>query len=347
MIILLQGTPGSGKSYEATVFHALRAVKRGRKVITNLPLNAAAFAELDPEYPDLIEIREDPDPDTPIFSKVEHYQTSWKGRDAKTGKDIGPIYIVDECHRCLGIDRPVEDVADWYAMHRHRGCDIVLITQSHHDVARTIKNRIDHFVQLENLKRKGFGSVYMRRVYSDTGFRARPEGEMTRSFEKRYFALYDSYTQGGSGLELGTSDTRKWYLEPRLIMIAVILVVALSGAIYGVYNLLTSDFPSPSSALALKSNAKPKPTPQPVAQPAPQKSRVPTMVLDNLEDLSTVRYAGVLSSDQGNLFLFVLDSGRSVTYSMNELRSAGYLVTEVSSCRIAMKHSNSIRVLSC
>lgn len=62
MIDLLEGIPGSGKSYEAVVFHVLPALKKGRKVVTNLPLNVEAFAKLDARYPDLLDIRKEPRP---------------------------------------------------------------------------------------------------------------------------------------------------------------------------------------------------------------------------------------------------------------------------------------------
>lgn len=62
MINGLEGIPGSGKSYEAVVFHVLAALKSGRKVITNLPLNIEAFGGIDPAFPDLIEVRKKPSP---------------------------------------------------------------------------------------------------------------------------------------------------------------------------------------------------------------------------------------------------------------------------------------------
>lgn len=62
MIDLLEGIPGSGKSYEAVVYHVLPALKLGRKVITNLPLNIEAFGKLDSRYLDLIDIRKSPRP---------------------------------------------------------------------------------------------------------------------------------------------------------------------------------------------------------------------------------------------------------------------------------------------
>ena len=50
MINGLEGIPGSGKSYEATVYHVLAALQTGRLVITNLPLNVEVFAAIDPAY---------------------------------------------------------------------------------------------------------------------------------------------------------------------------------------------------------------------------------------------------------------------------------------------------------
>ncbi|MEC5213386.1 zona occludens toxin [Polaromonas sp. CG_9.5] len=60
MINGLEGIPGSGKSYEAVVFHVLEALKSGRKVITNLPLNIELFGGIDPAFPALIEVRSRP-----------------------------------------------------------------------------------------------------------------------------------------------------------------------------------------------------------------------------------------------------------------------------------------------
>lgn len=62
MINGLEGIPGSGKSYEAVVFHVLEALRSGRKVITNLPLNVALFGSIDPAFPALIELRSKPRP---------------------------------------------------------------------------------------------------------------------------------------------------------------------------------------------------------------------------------------------------------------------------------------------
>ena len=60
MINGIEGIPGSGKSYEAVVFHVLESLKSGRKIITNLPLNLDLFGAIDASYPALIELRSKP-----------------------------------------------------------------------------------------------------------------------------------------------------------------------------------------------------------------------------------------------------------------------------------------------
>jgi len=43
MIYGIVGRPGGGKSYEAVAFQVIPALKSGRKVITNLPLQIEHF----------------------------------------------------------------------------------------------------------------------------------------------------------------------------------------------------------------------------------------------------------------------------------------------------------------
>ncbi len=136
MINLLEGVPGSGKSYEAVVYHVLPALKMGRKVITNLPLRMDAFAAIDPGFMDLIELRKAPQPifgrwdaeaanrgeqafivgdfgdaeasaDCVIRSKraipaptnARLFGGVWDFYDEWRGEgNIGPLFVIDECH---------------------------------------------------------------------------------------------------------------------------------------------------------------------------------------------------------------------------------------------------------
>lgn len=136
MINLLEGVPGSGKSYEAVVYHVLPALKMGRKVITNLPLNMAQLAAIDPGYLDLVEIRKSSQPVLGTWDaeaanrgeqafcvgKFDQSQRSalvldrgrptlrpqadqrlfggvWDFYDEWRGEgNIGALFVIDECH---------------------------------------------------------------------------------------------------------------------------------------------------------------------------------------------------------------------------------------------------------
>lgn len=138
MINLLEGVPGSGKSYEAVVYHVLPALKAGRKVITNLPLRLDAFAALNPDFLDLIELRRESSPilgrwDAEAANRGERafivgefteaerdgvrmsmhagkeallpvpgarlFGGVWDFYDEWRGEgNIGPLFVIDECH---------------------------------------------------------------------------------------------------------------------------------------------------------------------------------------------------------------------------------------------------------
>lgn len=135
MINFLLGASGGGKSYEAVVYHILVALQRGRKVITNLPVNVEAFAAMEPGYVDLLEVRRKPQPimgewyagsDTDqedgeppafrlappdqwrkppaaarVFGGVWDYHDTWThpgfGPKRKF-KGQGPLFVIDEVH---------------------------------------------------------------------------------------------------------------------------------------------------------------------------------------------------------------------------------------------------------
>lgn len=134
MINLLEGVPGSGKSYEAVVYHVLPALQAGRKVITNLPLNMEAWRFLYPDLVPLIELRKacvpvlgkwdaeaanrgesayivgqfdgevtdktaDGRPCQSAPKNARLFGSVWDFYSTWRGKNnIGPLYIIDECH---------------------------------------------------------------------------------------------------------------------------------------------------------------------------------------------------------------------------------------------------------
>lgn len=83
----LEGIPGSGKSYEAVVFHVLPALQSGRLVITNLPLLVEAFAALDPAFRSLIQIRRQPAPSRHWLIGKNLRSKSFNGRHSGAARE--------------------------------------------------------------------------------------------------------------------------------------------------------------------------------------------------------------------------------------------------------------------
>jgi zona occludens toxin len=225
MINFLLGAPGGGKSYEAVAFHVLPALQAGRKVITNLPLQVEKFAELNPEYPALIELRTEtlakPQEfdeakaeslfkrfgisatlrhfNKSAFSQPEDYGDSW--RHPESG--AGPLYVIDECHIPLPAKGTPIKVEEWFSLHRHESADVLLISQSYGKVNRAINDLIQIAYRVR--KNTSFGSAksYTRKVQD--GLRGEVVNTTIRKYEKKYFGLYRSHTKGG-GSELAAGD---------------------------------------------------------------------------------------------------------------------------------------------
>lgn len=259
MINGLEGIPGSGKSYEAVVFHVLEALKKGRRVITNLPLNIQTFAALDPAYVDLIERRTRPMPvrgtwnpdrvdedgnglayvmfaegeepqDAPkrsetIFAGVWDYYTDWK--HPTTGQ--GPLIVIDECHNPLSREDTDPQVVEWYKLHRHFNVDVLLMTQSFRDMNQPIARLVAMLVKVRKADILGKKDCYIRKVHA--GYRGAVISQDERKYLPQMFPLYKSHTQGNSVGEAGASDVAPFLVKFNRFKWAFIAVTLL----YAVY----------------------------------------------------------------------------------------------------------------
>ena len=225
MINLIVGPPGGGKSYEAVVYHILPALKRGRKVITNLPLDLARLSVLDESFLDLVEIRTTTNAEKPEtdwekaenlykkfgiaakreyfvnrpFAHPEDYGDPWRSESDGSG----PLYVIDECHLALPRGATKIAVEEWYSLHRHESADVLLITQSYGKVSKSIIDLVQVCYRVKKGTAFGSASQYIRKVQD--GVRGDVVNTTVRKYEKRYFGLYKSHTRGG-GAELAAED---------------------------------------------------------------------------------------------------------------------------------------------
>lgn len=251
MIDGLEGIPGSGKSYESTVFHVLAAVKAGRLVITNLPLDVEAFERVVPGASAFIEFRtvpqpirgrwvaknagtekplfdlfedghvEDPPESATVFGGVWDYYSTWKRADGR-----GPLFVLDECHVPLPTIGTDKEVIQWFKMHRHYNVDVLLMTQSFRDMCQEIARLIRALVKVRKADILGDADSYIRKVHS--GYRGGLVSTETRKYNPAFFGLYKSHTQGVAASEEGVRDVAPLVVKVRRATWAVFALAAVA-----------------------------------------------------------------------------------------------------------------------
>ena len=233
MINLLIGGPGGGKSYEAVAYHILPALKRGRRVITNLPLIVENLEAVEPGCSALIELREKTLAVEPVltsqnsipsgifgrpaptfcnraFANPEDFASTWRDKDGG-----GPLYVVDECHFVMPRSGTSRAVEEWFSMHRHYNCDVLLITQSTGKISAAIKDLVQVCYKVRKATALGRSSGYIRKVLDGVG-----GGEVSvseRKYEKQFFKLYKSHTQGLALAEKDADDVAPFSVKFRRI----------------------------------------------------------------------------------------------------------------------------------
>jgi len=228
MINLLLGRPGGGKSYEAVAYHVLPALTQGRKVITNLPLNLDAFGQIDPSFIPLIDLRheqykEEVKGQTVLvrpFASMRDYADPW--RHPVSG--AGPLYVIDECHLALPRGSTRIEVEEWFSLHRHETADVLLIAQSYGKVSRNIIDMVQTCYKVSKNVALGFSSNYTRKVLD--GVRGEEVNSSVRKYDKQYFALYKSHTQGG-GSEQAASDIKPIWQHWSFYGVGLMLVLGI------------------------------------------------------------------------------------------------------------------------
>lgn len=329
MIILLEGVPGSGKSYEAVVYHVLPALRRGRLVITNLPLQVNEFAKLDPGYVDLIELRQTaPGRGHVMFSRAEDYVTDWVGTDPATDMPLAPLFIIDEAHEAMPAKSTPESVIEWYAMHRHRTVDVVLMTQRYTALPRGIIDRLQNVIVLRNKKDIGLKDRYARAVFTKPGRSGEKLDESIRKYDPRYFPLYQSYSLGGTGVELGPSDIKPLWLHPKLMALyglafLALLFVAASAMLLSAFSGGTEPSRN-SNAVSVMPQAA-------ISAPV-----APKAVTDLGISPAGSAYLGVSSGSDGPRFLFQVGEGQYREITGKDLVDAGYGVLRIEPCQLTL-----------
>lgn len=254
-IYLILGRPGGGKSYEATVYHVIEALKKGRKVITNLPLNLKVFnAVFGEEFiEEHLEIRDRAlGPPPPVkanginwrakgkqeiiskpFSTVECYQDEWRHKE----DGYGALFVVDECHFVLPRGGTPIEVSNWYSMHRHHGFDILLISQGYKKINADIIDMVELVYFVQKNKMLGDENSYTRKIKD--GVKGAIVNADTRKYKSEFFKYYQSHTQSNSAVQEAHAQDIRGFWQGGLVRGAMLIFFLFGLSV--IYQLTKSD----------------------------------------------------------------------------------------------------------
>lgn len=350
MINLLIGTQGSGKSYEAVVFHIIPAIEKGRQVITNLPLNIEHFrAVFGDEKSNLIKLVK-PTQDNPIpFKTIKDFGDPWR---MDGNNPIGSLYVIDECQRCFPQGEINKQVQEWFGENRHELADVILITQSYGKIWKSLRDDVHIVYRVRKNIALGSPNSYVRKVQD--GVRGEIVNQTIRTYESKYYPFYNSHTKSTSSAKEASADDIKPIWKHWTFMLGIPLLV------FGLYRLATN--PMPFSAQVVKPIVKP-PVIAPVVQlPINQASNQPQQMQSKTKDDDKIaashpyyklqmHIGGFIESSDKKRFLYnvlLSQNGQLVsTVTDKELTFAGYTVEAQGPCLFKVKFENFYDYITC
>lgn len=274
-IIAYTGLPGSGKSYSVVKHQILPALKLGRTVVTNVPLNQKA-------------IREDVRSGTIIEFDVEKVQAEPHLIDEYAVP--GCVLVLDELWRLFPAGEKVNHVPEPFksllAEHRHRvdaegrSMQIVFVTQSVNQIGAFARQLVEQTIITTKLTDVGLSGRYRVDVYRQAMpvERAHVQNAIrsiqAQKYDKRIFAYYTSHTMRETDevkdVDEGAMDARGSFLRRPLFVVGpVFIVLVLVFAVPRIVGVISGEV-----SLAGKPAAPASPITAPIHQLSPPRVAV-------------------------------------------------------------------------
>ena len=292
MIEMLEGVPGSGKSYYAVSERLLKWVRTGRRV----------YVFVDGFYLDRLALFEGVE-----LGVLEQQITLWQsGEEVKAGLldvEPGSAVLIDEVQTVFrSKDKTDPQLLRWLETHRHRGIDLVLMCQQYGQVTLGVNRLVEATTKFRRLDRFGLKNRYQ------ASLRGNPEElEVIRMFSGKYepklYAYYSSYS---SASVRETARGGSMLKSPTLIIGALGLVVAIAWFAFGGW--LSGVKPVPAATISTIPASPPLPSVQ-ASQPV---AGVPVV---GPSTVHPIRIQGGMTTKQGSetVWVWVSDEGRLMT----------------------------------
>lgn len=312
------GLMGSGKTYEVVSHVILEALKKGRRIVTNI--DGLDFDQIKEHF-----IKVKFDNDIGSIHKIKNEEVEKQNffpeeNDVDSIVKFGDLVILDEAWNFYPTDKKISDShRRFHREHRHMNhietgvcCDLVLIVQDISDLHRMVKCVVEVTYRTFKLKSLGFSSRYRLDVYEGYKLtRASHTNRMIRKYDKEIFPLYKSYS-AGAGAELETDKRRLIFTGRKFVVWVVFALIFLIYGGYTIYGIFFGDklkIKKPESAIANKNT-----THATVTSTNNQSSVTPNTKNKENKDEKIIRVVG-FAGKSGKGKAIIYDGGYHVVYS--------------------------------
>lgn len=237
MIYAICGTPGSFKSCYAVENFVLPALRKGRKVFTNIEgLSAAhisAYYDLDP-----ISVEEN----LQVLGRVydddgTYHEDRDKIRKFYEDLPINALVIIDEAQNYFSSrdfkEQFSSDLIPWLTKHRHLGNDVVWITQNIESVDITFRRNTHLTYALRRAENLGLKNAAFNYIFDRADLDRRHLARKMYRPDPTIFKLYSSYQ------EKSVEENRKSYnvfMRSPFVWLAVVVFA------YAAYVMFSGSF---------------------------------------------------------------------------------------------------------
>lgn len=287
MIEMLEGVPGSGKSYYAVAERFLAWVRANRKI----------YIYVDGIFLDRLGAFEGRTVED-LSTQIIVWQTPDDVRAGLLAVEPGSAVILDEAQTIFRSREKVDpELLRMLETHRHKGIDLVMMCQQHGQMTLGVLRLVEVTTKFRRLDRFGLKGRYQAQV------RGNPEEtDVIRMFTGKYspgiYAYYSSYSNAAVRESARGGSILK---SPTLVLGALGLVVAVGWFAFGGW--LSGAKPGHKAAVA-------KLSPPP---PLPAATRSQPVVVSS--PVRPVRIQGGMTTLRGDevVWLWVSDEGQLMT----------------------------------
>lgn len=240
------GLMGSGKSYSVVSQVIIPNLKKGRQIVTNIPLNISAI-ESNPEFiPNIVQFVIDDKFDPAIFFAEKNIYK-------------GAIYVIDEVQKIWKQGQKATQLSSsetsFLTEARHMVGDngytteIVVITQDFSQTNAYLRNLISQTYRAVKLTNLGFDNRFRLDVYTGVVTGQKPPvssriNSVIGKYKKEIYQYYQTNTKNSTDFTRGMEEagTRKTVWQNPLVYLGIpFSIIILVFAIYNVFSFFSPD----------------------------------------------------------------------------------------------------------